>query len=46
MAVGTLVKVEGHPSRTEGAKALLAGKITTPDGKVYDFSAGSCPIDQ
>ena len=46
LPVGMLVKVEGHPSRTEGAKALLAGKVTTPDGKVLDFSAGSGPIDQ
>ena len=46
LPVGMLVKVEGHPSRTEGAKALLAGKVTTPEGKVLDFSAGSGPIDQ
>jgi hypothetical protein len=46
LPVGMLVKVVGHPSRTEGAKALLAGKVTTPEGKVLDFSAGSGPIDQ
>jgi hypothetical protein len=46
LPVGMLVKVVGHPSRTEGAKALLAGKVTTPEGKVLDFSAGSGPIDE
>ena len=46
LPVGMFVKVEGHPSRTEGAKALLAGKVTTPEGKVLDFSAGSGTIDQ
>ena len=46
LPVGTLVKVEGHPSRTEGAKAILAGKVTTPTGKILDFSAGSGPVDQ
>ena len=46
LPVGTLVKVVGHPSRTEGAKALLAGTVTTPEGKVLDFSAGSGPVDQ
>jgi uncharacterized protein DUF6152 len=46
LPVGMLVKVVGHPSRTEGAKALLAGKVTTPEGKVLDFSAGSGPVDQ
>jgi hypothetical protein len=46
LPVGMLVKVEGHPSRTEGAKAILAGKVTTPTGKVLDFSAGSGPVDQ
>src|SRR5258705_2816657 len=45
LPVGMLVKVVGHPSRTEGAKALLAGKVTTPEGKVLDFSAGSGPVD-
>lgn len=46
LPVGMLVKVEGNPSRTEGAKALLAGKVTTPAGKVFNFSAGSGPVDQ
>ena len=46
LPVGMVVKVEGHPSRTEGSKALLAGKVTTPEGKVLDFSAGSGPVDQ
>ena len=46
LPVGMLVKVVGHPSRTEGAKALLAGTVTTPEGKVLDFSAGSGPVDQ
>ena len=46
LPVGMLVKVEGHPSRTEGAKTLLAGTVTTPDGKVFNFSAGSGPVDQ
>ena len=46
LPVAMLVKVVGHPSRTEGAKALLAGKVTTPEGKVLDFSAGSGPVDQ
>ena len=46
LPVGMLVKGVGHPSRTEGAKALLAGKVTTPEGKVLDFSAGSGPIDE
>ena len=46
LPAGMLVKVEGHPSRTEGAHTILAGKVTTPDGKVFNFSAGSGPIDQ
>jgi hypothetical protein len=46
LPTGMLVKVEGSPSRTEGAKALLAGKVTRPDGKVLDFSSGSGPVDQ
>jgi len=45
LPIGLLVTVEGHPSRTEGAKALLAGKVTTADGKIFNFSAGSGPID-
>jgi Family of unknown function (DUF6152) len=46
LPAGTQVTVEGHPSRTEGAKALLAGTVTTADGKVFNFSAGSGPVDQ
>ena len=44
LPAGLKVKVEGSPSRTEGAKALLAGKVTKPDGTVLNFSAGSPPI--
>ncbi len=43
--VGTLVKVSGHPSRKEGAKALAAGTITLPDGKQVCFGGG-CGIQQ
>jgi hypothetical protein len=43
--VGTLVKVTGHPSRKEGAKALAAGVITLPDGKQVCFGGG-CGIQQ
>ena len=46
LPIGTKVKVEGHPSRTEGAHALLAGFVTMPDGKKLDFSSGSGPIDR
>ena len=46
LPLGMMVKVEGHPSRTEGAKALLAGNVTTPDGKVLDFSSGSAPLER
>ena len=46
LPIGLMVKVEGHPSRTEGAHALLAGKVTKPDGTVLNFSAGSGPVDQ
>ena len=38
--VGTKVKVEGSPSRKEGAKAIAAGKITKPDGSVVWFGGG------
>ena len=38
--VGTKVKVEGAPSRKEGARALAAGKITKPDGSVVWFGGG------
>jgi hypothetical protein len=37
LPVGTKIKVEGHPSRKEGAKALAAGTITLPDGKQLPF---------
>ena len=46
LPLGLMVKVEGHPSRTEGAHALLAGNVTKPDGQVLNFSAGSGPVDQ
>jgi hypothetical protein len=39
--VGTKVKVEGFPSRQEGAKALAAGKITKLEsGDVVWFGGG------
>ena len=39
--VGTRVKVEGLPSRKEGAKTLAAGKITKlADGSVVWFGGG------
>jgi hypothetical protein len=37
LPVGTVVKVQGNPSRKEGAKALAAGRITLPDGKTLSF---------
>lgn len=37
IVVGMTVKVAGNPSRKEGAKALAAGTITLPDGKVLSF---------
>jgi hypothetical protein len=41
LPVGTKVKVEGLPSRQEGAKALAAGKITMLDnGQVVWFGGG------
>ena len=44
LPVGTRVKVEGHPSRKEGAKALAAGKITLSDGKTLSFGGdGAIP---
>ena len=46
LPVGMKVKVKGSPSRQEGAKALLAGDVTRPDGTVVSFSSGSGPIDQ
>ena len=39
--VGTKVKVEGFPSRQEGAKALAAGKITKMEsGDIVWFGGG------
>jgi len=38
--VGMTVKIEGNPSRKEGAKGLAAGKITRPDGSVVWFGGG------
>lgn len=38
--VGLKVKVEGAPSRKEGARALAAGKITKPDGSIVWFGGG------
>lgn len=39
--VGTKVKIEGLPSRQEGAKALAAGKITKMEsGEVVWFGGG------
>ena len=46
LPVGMKVKVTGSPSRQEGAKALLAGDVTRPDGKVISFSSGASPIDE
>ena len=37
--VGMRVTIEGNPSRNEGAKGLVAGKITRPDGSVVSFGA-------
>lgn len=37
---GMTVKIEGNPSRKEGAKGLSAGKITKPDGSVVWFGGG------
>jgi hypothetical protein len=38
--VGTTVKIEGNPSRKEGAKGLAAGKITKSDGSIVWFGGG------
>ena len=38
--VGMMVKIEGNPSRNEGAKGLAAGKITKPDGSIVWFGGG------
>lgn len=41
LPVGTRVRVEGLPSRQEGAKSLAAGKITKlDDGSVIWFGGG------
>lgn len=40
LLIGIKVKVEGHPSRKEGAKALAAGKVTKPDGSVVWLGGG------
>ena len=41
LPVGMKVTVKGNPSRQEGAKALLAGLVTKPDGTVVNFSSGA-----
>ena len=41
---GMKVKVEGNPSRREGAKALLTGDVTKEDGTVLEFSAAPRPV--
>src|SRR5688572_10926721 len=46
LPVGMKVKVKGSPSRQKGAKALLAGEVTRPDGSVISFSAGASPFEQ
>ena len=44
LAVGLKVKVEGNPSRKEGARALAAGKVTKPDGsEVWLGGGGGVP---
>jgi hypothetical protein len=40
VTIGMKVKVEGNPSRKEGAKGLAAGKITKPDGSEVWFGGG------
>jgi len=37
---GMTVKIEGNPSRKEGAKGLAAGKITKQDGSIVWFGGG------
>jgi hypothetical protein len=44
LIIGEKVKVEGNPSRREGAKALLSGDVTKSDGSVVSFDSGSAPI--
>jgi hypothetical protein len=41
---GMKVKVEGNPSRREGAKAILTGDVTKEDGTVLSFSSRSGPV--
>jgi len=40
VTVGMKVKIEGNPSRKEGAKGIAAGKITKPDGSEVWFGGG------
>jgi hypothetical protein len=40
LTAGETVKVEGAPSKKEGAKAIAAGKITKSDGKEIWFGGG------
>ena len=35
--VGAKIKVQGQPSRREGARALLSGDVTREDGTVVSF---------
>ena len=37
---GMKVKVLGHPSQNTGARALLAGIVTKPDGTQVEFGGG------
>ena len=37
---GMTIKIEGNPSRKEGAKGLAAGKITKSDGSIVWFGGG------
>ena len=40
VTIGMKIKIEGNPSRKEGAKGLAAGKITKPDGSIVWFGGG------
>lgn len=40
VTIGMKIKIEGNPSRKEGAKGLAAGKITRSDGSVVWFGGG------
>lgn len=40
VTIGMKIKIEGNPSRKEGAKGLAAGKVTKPDGSVVWFGGG------